>query len=158
MKPSRTDIEIVTRSIISAWLIDQVRVRALFLQRLLLGLAVVCLPFAVFASGFTRAFAFIWMCIFAFFGLGGMFVRWLAIFAIRRFAAPRRFDEYRTEVDAVIQDADLPTTPLAALRLVIRLKRGVRGEVERLRVLGVRVAQIVIEPPPPLPPEGASDT
>ena len=155
MKPSRKEIEKVTRSIISAWLIDQVRVRALFLQRLLLGLAIVCIPFAIFASGWGRAIGFAGMCVFAFFGLGGMFVRWLAIFGIRRFAAPKRFDLYRTEVDAVIQDADLPTTPLSALRLAIRLRRGVRTEVDRLHALGLQVAQIVRDPPAP---EGASET
>lgn len=155
MKPSLSDIDKATRSIISAWLIDQVRVRALPLQRLLLVLALVCVPITIFASGWGRAAGFLGVFVFAFFGFGGMFVRWLAIFGIRRLAAPKRFDEYRTEVDQVIQDADLPTTPLSALRLVIRLRRGVRSEVDRLYALGLRVHQIVVTPPPP---EGASDT
>lgn len=149
VKPSLRNVDVATRSIISAWLIDHVKVRALLLQRALLGFAALCLVLAVVGDGAWRYLAGLAMLTFAFLGFGGMAVRWLAITGIKRLAAPRQFGEFQDEINEVIEAADLPTTPLSALRLVFRLRRGVKAEVDRLQALASQVKTIIQAPPPP---------
>lgn len=65
--------------------------------------------------------------------------RWLALRLITRFAPPSRRADVGEHFDAAVAEADLPTGPMAFLRLVWRLRKGISPEVERLGAVVVRL-------------------
>lgn len=59
-------------------------------------------------------------------------VRAMAVGAINKFATPTTIAEKRDVIDHALERADLPAGPISVIRFLVRLRRGVGSEVERL--------------------------
>lgn len=129
----RKDVELVARGLISGWLTDQVDDRGGVPLKIGVGVALFGLLGAVFTDGVLRALFVIVLLVGAVVATAVWIARWLAIRGIRWFGEPRGLRQHRGEIQAAIDEADLPTGPLAIARFLFRLRRGVSAEVDRVQ-------------------------
>ena len=123
----------VAQGLIAGWMADQVDDRGKGAQRTGLIVAVVGLALAILVSGWWRGVG-----LFALFlGLAFFAAVWLArkaaLYAITRFAAPRSLADSQDEIRGAIEEMDLPTSPLAIVRFLGRLRKGPGPEVDRVK-------------------------
>lgn len=59
-------------------------------------------------------------------------LRAMALGAINKFATPTSLAEKRDVIDRAMERADLPSGPISIVRFLVRLRKGVGSEVERL--------------------------
>lgn len=130
----------LARGLISGWLTDQVNNRGDLPLKGGFALGLVGLVVAVFASGWWRAPGVILF----FIGLTVFGVVWLvqraAKFAISRFATPRSLAGQHQEIQNAIDDMDLPTSPLAILRFLNRVRKGPGPELDRIQLVVGRLS------------------
>lgn len=145
-----------TRGIASAWILDHLSDRWKLIQNVLGVAALIVFLLSFFVWSWLQPPMIFVATLIGISWLGGVVTRWIAMRLVRLIAAPARFGEYEDEVAEALNEADLPTAPLAAIRFVWRLRRGVTVERDRLIELTRRVDQIVERgarpqeaPPPP---------
>lgn len=130
----------LARGLISGWMIDQVNNRGDLPLKGGLAVGLAGLLLAVFASGWWRAPGVILLII----GLAVFFAVWLvqrvAKFAISRFATPRSLAGQHQEIQNAIDAMDLPTSPLAILRFLNRIKKGPGPELDRIQLVVRRLS------------------
>jgi hypothetical protein len=133
----------VARGIVSAVLTNQIEQRGIVVQRVLAGGSIASMLAWLLIDGWTR-----WLvtpvavlCIAGFFLL--FVARRMLLAATARIAPPGDLRHLGGAADVALAEADLPSSPLAAARMVWRLRRGVGPELARLRaVLDALVAAV----------------
>ena len=133
------DLDDLARGLVSGVLTEQVSARGKGVQKVGLAAGALALIVAVIASGWLR-----WLLVFvALVAVGIAIAAWvarkLAVRAIHRFAEPKDLAQHRSAISAAIDDADLPTGPIAVLGLLWRLRKGVGPEVDRVRAIVSRL-------------------
>lgn len=123
----------LAQGLVAGWMSDQVNDRGKSSERIGLGIAVVGLLVAVLASGWWRGLGIFALCL----GLAFFAAIWLlrkaAHFAIARFAEPKSMTGSREEINSAIDEVDLPTSPLAIVRFLSRLRKGPGPELDRIK-------------------------
>ena len=135
------DVQAIARGIVSGMLADQIERRGKTLALVLAAISIVGLIAAVALSGWFRFFGVVAMLFFAGATVALLIARWGAVKMVHRIAEPQDLQEHRATIAAAIDDADLPTGPIAAIRFAWRMRGGVGDEVDRLRVIAERVSE-----------------
>lgn len=133
------DLDDFARGAVASLLADQVDAKTGFVSKVGLGIVLAAAVVAVATAGVVR-----WLAVFVLLvGLAlVLFVfvsKRLAMGIINRLAPPVDLANARQGFDAAIAEADLPTGPVAFLRLMWRLRKGVGPEVERLGAVVTRL-------------------
>lgn len=122
----------LARGLVAGWLTDQVDDRGSLPVRAGLAVGLVGLLIAVFANGWWRALGLIVLGLGLFVAVGVWVVQRLAKFAITRFAEPKSLAGQRDEIRGAIDEMDLPTSPLAIVRFLGRIRKGAGPEIARI--------------------------
>lgn len=129
---SRAAVDLA-QGLVAGWMSDQVKGRGTGVQRIGLLAGAIGLLLAVLADGWLRGIGlFLLFGGVVFFGAIWI-VRWPALFVIRRFAEPASMADHRAEIEAAINEVDLPTSPLAIVRFLVRLRKGPGPELDRMK-------------------------
>ena len=105
--------------------------------------AVLGLIVVVLAGGWWRALGVIVLLAGVAVVVGAWLLGVVATRLVRRFVSPdtRDLPDVRAAVDEAIEDLDVPTGPVSALRMAWRLRRGVDDEVRRVVGVGEELAR-----------------
>lgn len=129
------DAENLARGLVAGVLVDTVEVRGRSMARGALVIAVLGLVAAVLLDGGWR-----WFFVVAVLGALGAavlvsIIRRLSVAMIHRIGTPEDFGDHRAAIDRAVDDADLPTGPVAAVRFAWRLRKDAGAETERLTAI-----------------------
>lgn len=120
------------RGVIASLLTDQVDRKTDLVFKIALAALAAAVAVAVMADGVFRWLAVAGALLFLALLLVVLATRRLAKGIINRFAPPIDIATSRQSFDSAVVAADLPTGPVALLRLVWRLRKGVGPEITRL--------------------------
>lgn len=127
------DTDDFVKGVVAAVLTDQVDDKAGLASNVGWLVLAAAVPAAVFAHGWVR-FVGILVAVLTVAFLVFVFVsKYVTKAVIGRFATP--VEGARERFSAAVDEADLPTGPVAFLRMVWRLRNGVGPEVERLEAV-----------------------
>ena len=133
------DLDDLARGIAAGVLTEQVRAKS---RAALIGLAVVgvlAIFGAIALAGVVRLLLVI-VVIGVVVAVGATWVlRTGAVAAIRTIGEPEDLADHRHTINAAIDQADLPTGPVSAMRFAWRLRRGGGAETDRLRTILTKV-------------------
>lgn len=134
------DTDDIARGIISGALTDQVRRRGggVIVGALVVAAAALVVAFAT--SGSLRVVSILVLLVSLAAAMIVTAVRWVAIRTIRTIGEPRGFDDHRATIDRALDDADLPTGPIAAMKFAWRLRKGPGPEFDRLGTITSKLA------------------
>ena len=122
----------IAKGVVAALLTDQVREKTGLAYKMGAAVAAVALIGVVSLGGFWRGMAVV-ILLLSLLALLFVYVsRRFALVLVSRIAPPAELAGAREHFDAALTEADLPTGPVAFLRLIWRLRKGVGPEVERL--------------------------
>ncbi len=125
----------LARGLIAGWMTDQINDRGNLPVKGGLAVAVIGLLVTIFASGWWRAPGVILLLV----GLAVFLVVWLvqraAKFAIARFATPQSLAGRQEEIQVAIDEMDLPTSPIAIVRFLGRIRKGPGPELDRIEAV-----------------------
>jgi len=127
-----TEWDDVARGLVAGMLETQVKAKGSFARWLGIAVLVIGLLGAVFFGGFLRGLGITMVLVGLILILIVALIRALALGTIRKFATPQSIAEKRNEIAAAAEKADLPTGPVAVIRFLYRLRKGVGVEVARL--------------------------
>ena len=120
------------RGLVAGMLERQVRDRGSVVRWIGVAVMLVGVVAAVGWGGFVRGLGITLVLVGLIVVLLVMLVRTMALAAINKFATPTSLAEKREVIDRAMDRADLPTGPIAIVRFLVRLRRGVGPEVARL--------------------------
>ncbi len=126
------DVENLARGLVAGVLVETIETRGKTMTRLLGGLSVLAIIIAVVTDGWVRGLVIV---VAVFLALGALAVaigRRLAAAAVRHVGEPAALADHRAAIDRAIDDAALPTGPIAGLKFAWRLRRGADDETRRL--------------------------
>lgn len=133
------DLDDFAKGAVASLLTDQVEAKTGLATKITLAVAFAALVIAVLAGGFFR-----WLAVFVLVIAVALFLfvfvsKRLATGIINRLAPPMDLANSRQHFDTAIAEADIPTGPVAFLRLIWRLRKGVGPELERLGAVVIRL-------------------
>lgn len=135
----------LARGLIAGWMSDQVSDRGDLPRYIALAFAVLGALAILLFSGWWQVLGLVALVS----GLIAALVIWViqkvAILAIGRFAEPRHLEGHRQEFRAALDEVDLPTSPLAILRFLRRLRNGAGPEMNRISQVVSRLEATVRE-------------
>lgn len=126
------DVKDLARGLVAGLLMETVEARGRLAARVAVIVAVLAVVGAVVADGGLRIVLVILGLIALAVAAISVLLRRLVVAAIRRIGQPRRLDAHRAAIDRAIEQAELPTGPVSALKTAWRLRKGVGPEVDRL--------------------------
>lgn len=127
-----TEWDDVARGIVAGMLEQQVKNKGSFARWLGIAVLVLGLLSAVLFGGFLRGLGITMVLVGLIIILIVALIRALALGTIGKFATPQSIAEKRDEIAIATDKADLPTGPIAVIRFLYRLRKGVGPEVARL--------------------------
>lgn len=125
----------VAKGIVAGMLEQQVKLRGSLARWFGIAIVVIGLLGAVLFGGFVRGLGITMVLVGLIVILVVALLKALAIGTIRKFATPHSIAEKRVEIDTAMEKADLPTGPIAVIRFLYRLRKGVGSEVDRLNTI-----------------------
>ncbi len=120
------------RGLVAGMLERQIKDRGSFVRWIGVAIIVVGVVAAVGWGGFVRGLGITLVLVGLIVVLLVLLVRTMALAAINKFATPTSLAEKRDVIDRAMDRADLPTGPIAIVRFLVRLRKGVGTEVARL--------------------------
>ena len=127
-----TEWDDVAKGLVAGMLEQQVENKGSVARWIGIAVLVLGLLGAVFFGGFIRGLGITMVLVGLIIILTIALVRALALGTIRKFATPQSIAEKREEIALATEKADLPTGPVAVIRFLYRLRKGVGPEVARL--------------------------
>ena len=133
------DLDDLARGIAAGVLTEQVRAKS---RVALIGLAVAGV-LGVFGAVVLAGVARLLLVLVAIAAVAAIGATWAlrtgAVAAIRTIGEPQDLADHRHTISAAIDEADLPTGPVSAMRFAWRLRRGGGAETDRLRTILTKV-------------------
>ncbi len=120
------------RGLVAGMLERQIKDRGSFARWVGVAIMVAGLIAAVGWGGFVRGLGITLVLVGLIIVLLVLLVRTMALAAINKFATPTSLAEKRDVIDRAMDRANLPTGPIAIVRFLVRLRKGVGPEVSRL--------------------------
>lgn len=127
------DVENLARGLVAGVLVETIETRGKTLTRVLGGLSIIAVVIAVLTGGWVRGLVTFAAIVLALAAIAVAVGRRLAAAAVRHVGEPAALADHRAAIDRAIDDAALPTGPIAGLKFAWRLRRGADEETRRLR-------------------------
>lgn len=129
----------LARGLVAGALVDVVHNRGRSLLLASLGVSIMALILGVIADGAVAVILFVVAIVGLILTLAMAVLRKAAIVAIRHIGEPQSVRQYRAAFSHAIDDAALPTGPIAAAKFAWRLRKGTDAETERLKDVVARL-------------------
>lgn len=129
----------LARGLVAGALVDVVHNRGRSLLLASLGISIVALVLGVIADGALAVLLFLVAILGLVLTIVMTVLRKAAIVAIRHIGEPQNVRQYRAAFSNAIDEAALPTGPIAAAKFAWRLRKGTDAETERLKDLVARL-------------------
>lgn len=126
------DAEDLARGLVAGVLVDTVEGRGRSMSRTAAVIGVLALIAVFVLDGAWRGLMVVIVLLALLAAAVTFLVRKVAVAAIHRIGTPGDFGEHRAAIDQAIDDADLPTGPIATAKFAWRLRKGAGAETDRL--------------------------
>ena len=145
------DFDPLARAVVVRWLIDRATGWTSTPVRLVLATIALGAVASFMTSGWVRMIGLVIVTLGLLAGLLLLVIRRGLLALVGRMAAQQNFGAHQAQADDILDEADLPTTPFAVARFVLRLRKGVGPEVVRLRAVIEALDDAIVDPFPDHP-------